>query len=116
MSSYRNLNVWKKAMDFAVRIYELTNSFPQKEAFSLTNQIRRASISVPSNIAEGSGRKTNKDYCQFITIARGSLCELETHLEIAFRVGYIQKELFQKLLIETSEIGKMLNGMMRALK
>src|SRR6476619_4506190 len=90
LSRYQELIVWQRAMDLVTRVYEATETFPQKELFGLTNQIRRAAVSVPSNIAEGQGRNTTADYLRFLSIARGSLQELETQILIASRLRYME--------------------------
>lgn len=86
--SYKDLQVWKDSMDFVVDIYRLTQNFPHSELYGLTSQLRRSSVSVPSNIAEGSGRKYTKEYVRFLYISKGSLFEVETQLEISSRLGY----------------------------
>jgi len=102
-SSYRDLKVWQKAMDLVVRIYELTRSFPQNEVYGLTSQLRRAAVSVPSNIAEGKGR-SDKDFSRFLLQARGSVWELETQVEIANRLRYLQAADAQELLAAASDL------------
>ena len=91
VKSHKDLKVWQESMDLVVLIYDLTEQFPSKEAFGLTSQLRRAAVSIPSNIAEGAGRKGNKEFIRFFYIAMGSLSEVETQLEIAFRLGYIKE-------------------------
>lgn len=90
IKSHKDLKVWQESMDFVVMIYVITEQFPTKEAFGLTSQLRRASISIPSNIAEGAGRKGGKEFSRFLYISLGSLSEVETQLEISFRLGYIK--------------------------
>ena len=107
-SSYKKLIVWQKAMNLVTDIYEVTNKFPPHEKFSLTSQIRRAAISIPSNIAEGSGRNTKKDFTQFVHIALGSVAELETQIEIAQRLKFFELKLYQDLEGKIIEIKKML--------
>ncbi|HUH61590.1 MAG TPA: four helix bundle protein, partial [Terracidiphilus sp.] len=85
--SFRDLHVWQRAMQLTVAIYRLTKDFPKEEQFGWTSQIRRSAISIPSNIAEGQGRSTNGEFRQFLSIARGSNCELQTQLEIARALG-----------------------------
>ena len=88
IKSYKDLQVWRESMEFAVDVYRLTENFPHSDLYGLTRQIRRSSVSVPSNIAEGSGRKYTKEYVHFLHISKGSLLELETQLEISNRLGY----------------------------
>ena len=89
--NHKELDVWKKSMDLVELIYKLSSSFPENERFGLTSQIRRAAVSVPSNIAEGAGRKGDKEFVQFLHIALGSLSEIETQYLIAVRLNYIEK-------------------------
>lgn len=91
IKSHKDLKVWRESMDLVILIYDLTEQFPSKEAFGLTSQLRRASVSIPSNIAEGAGRKGENEFKRFLYIALGSLSELETQLEIAFRLGYVSE-------------------------
>ena len=91
IKSHKDLKVWQESMDFVVLMYGITEDFPSKEAFGLTSQLRRASVSIPSNIAEGAGRKGSKEYSRFLYIALGSLSEVETQLEISHRLGYIKE-------------------------
>ena len=86
---YKDLTVWNKSIDLVKKIYKLTKIFPNEEKFGLSNQMRRASVSIPSNIAEGSSRNTNKGFKQFIYIAKGSLCELETQIIISKELNYV---------------------------
>lgn len=105
IKSYKELIVWQKAMELNLLVYKLTNSFPENEKFALISQIRKSSISIPSNIAEGWGRFSNKSFGQFLKIARGSLYELETQLIIAKNLNYIN-ELYEieNLLVEMSKM------------
>ncbi len=112
--SYRDLQVWQKGMDLVVRIYELTSLFPQNEMYGLTSQMRRAAVSVPSNLAEGKGR-SDRDFSRFVLQSRGSVWELETQVEIAGRLGYLPDQHVQEIKRLTSEISRMLNGMLEAL-
>ena len=114
--SHRDLIVWQKAMNLTVLTYHLTKNFPKEETYGLISQIRRACASIPANIAEGQGRRLSKEFQQFLGIARGSLLELDTHLELSFRVGYISKNQRDDLKEKISEVGRMLNGLMRSLK
>lgn len=108
--SYISLEVWQKAMAFVTKVYTLTKLFPKEELYSLTNQIRRAAVSIPSNIAEGRSRHTTKDYMRFIIMARGSVAELETQLLISKNLGYVTEDKLQPLLKDAGEIGRMLSG------
>jgi four helix bundle protein len=102
---HKKLDVWKKAMDLVEKIYSISHSFPDSERFGLTSQIRKAAVSIPSNIAEGSARKGDKELLRFITIAIGSVAELETQYLIAIRLGYIeQDEALMKLLSEQKQL------------
>lgn len=115
IKSHRDLIVWQKAMDLTVQIYQITSSFPKEEIYCLTSQIRRASASIPANIAEGQGRRFSREFQQFLANSRGSLLELDTHLELAFRINYLNKEQYQNLRDKCDEVGRILNGLMRSL-
>jgi four helix bundle protein len=108
MHNYKELNVWKRAIKLTVQVYKVSRSFPADERFGLTSQIRRSAVSVPSNIAEGAGRRTNGEFANFLGIAHGSICELETQLYVAFELGYVDIEIFQEVTTELTEIQKML--------
>jgi four helix bundle protein len=108
IASYRDLIVWQKAMDFADEVYKLTKLFPKEELYSLTNQVRRAAVSVPSNIAEGKDRHAIAEYLHFLSIAKGSLAEVETQLLLAIRFGYISKAQSEKVFELREEISRML--------
>src|SRR5881628_197411 len=111
IKSHRDLIVWQKAMDLVTSIYRATESFPKTETYGLTSQIRRAAVSVPANIAEGQGRRLAGEYLQFLANARGSLLELDTHLEIAVRLGILSEGLHQAALMDQLiEVRKLLNG------
>lgn len=106
--NHKELDVWKKSMDLVEFIYKLSNSFPDDEKFGLTSQIRRAAVSVPSNIAEGAGRKGDKEFIQFLHIALGSLSELDTQYLIAVRLGFIEKNvIFEDL---TNDVKRLIIG------
>ena len=115
-SDYKDLVVWRKSMDLVVLVYRCTKAFPRDEAFCLTTQIRRPAISVVSNIAEGKGRQTNKELIQFLFLARGSLLEVETQSMIAQRLGYLGEPDSSDLKTRTSEIGRLLNGLIAHFK
>lgn len=116
ISSYRDLNVWSQAMDLAETCYEDTKEFPKEEIYGITAQIRRASVSIPANIAEGHGRENTGSYIQFLRVAQGSLKELETHLILAGRIGYLVEEQVVGLLGRCEAIGKMLRSLIRTLQ
>jgi len=113
---YRDLLVWQKAMDLCVDIHAAALDFPKQEQFGLTSQINRAVVSIPSNIAEGHGRRTTADYLHFLSIARGSLNEVETQLTLAMRYNYLPPSDHDTLLEQCFEVGRMLNGLMDALE
>lgn len=106
--SYKKLIIWQKAMELAKNSYELTKLFPKEEIYGLTSQIRRSAVSVPANIAEGSQRKTDKDFGKFILIAKGSLVELETEFILAESFSYISNQKLFNAINEINEIDKML--------
>lgn len=111
IKSYQDLEVWRKAMDLVVMSYQLTKQFPKSEDFGLSSQLRRAAVSVPANIAEGRTRRHQKEFLQFLSIANGSLAELETHLQIAQRLKYINEKQLAEVMGRAGEIGKMLSGL-----
>lgn len=113
-TGHRGLKVWQRAMDTAAAVYQYTSTFPPEERYGLTSQMRRAAVSVPSNIAEGYGRG-GLDYARFVSIAYGSLLELETQVELASRFEYAAAEPTTELLGLCSEVGKMLNGLRTSL-
>jgi len=115
IKSHRDLIAWKKAIDLAVDVYRVTKAFPSDERFGLTSQIRRASSSVPANIAEGQGRRSKREFVQFLGHARGSLLELDSHLELALRLEYIDKLNFSGLREQVDEVGRIINGLVRSL-
>jgi four helix bundle protein len=110
LRSYRELTVWQRAMDVVEEVYALSEGFPDGERFSLTQQMRRTAVSIPSNIAEGNARRSTKDYARFVSIAIGSLAELETQVEIATRIRYLDDSRSSSLLSELDEIGRMLRA------
>ena len=115
MERYTDLKVWQKAMALTDGVYAATVAFPRHETFGLASQRQRAAVSIPSNIAEGWGRGRSKEYVQFLHYACGSLYEVETQLRIAERRGYVDADTVSPLLAATTEISKMLSGLMRAL-
>ncbi|OPX20473.1 MAG: four helix bundle protein [Desulfobacca sp. 4484_104] len=114
--SFRDLDVWRKSIDLVKEIYQITGKFPPSEIYGLTNQIRRAAVSIPSNIAEGQGRNSAKEFRQFLGIALGSVAEIETQLIIAQEIGYLSNEKFDFLIISLDTIRKMIKSLAKALK
>jgi len=114
--SHRDLIVWQKAMDLVTSVYRHTEDFPKSELYGLTSQIRRSAASIPANIAEGQGRRLSGEYLQFLANARGSLSELDTHLEIAVRLGMLSEECHSTLMEQLIEVRKLLNGLMRSIR
>ncbi|MEN6458335.1 MAG: four helix bundle protein [Thermoguttaceae bacterium] len=112
---YRQLIAWQKAMDLVEAAYRTTNRFPKAEVYGLVSQLQRAAVSVPSNIAEGQGRSTTRDFLHFLSMAQGSLMELETQITIAKRLGYIEESLESSLLEAAAEVGRLLNGLCNSL-
>ncbi len=115
VQSYRDLQVWQKAMDLVVECYRVAEQFPKTETYGLAIQLQRAAVSVPANIAEGQGRNHTKEFINHLSMAYGSLMEVETHLQIAARLRYIEESVLQDLLVRSNEIGRMLNGLMLSL-
>jgi four helix bundle protein len=115
MKHYKDLIVWQKAIDLVLHIYEVTKSFPKEEQFALTSQIRRAVVSVPSNIAEGQARKSPAQFRNYLLIARGSLAEVETQLIIAERLNYINETQVIKIMAIHAEVSKMLSALITKL-
>ena len=116
IKSYRDLTVWRKGMDLVVEVYRLAKKLPAEERYGLTSQMTRAAVSIPANIAEGHGRVHRKEYAQHLSIARGSLMELETHLAIAVRLDYLEKADVLPVWDLAQETGKLLNGLLNALR
>jgi four helix bundle protein len=114
--NYKDLIVWQKAIDIAELTYKTTTKFPKEEVYGMTSQMRRSAISIASNIAEGQGRGTVPQFIHFLTISKGSLCELETQLVIALRLGYISKNDYDNFEQLLSEIGRLLNGLLKSQK
>ncbi len=114
--SYKELRVWQEAMQLAADVYHATEDFPKREIFGLTNQLRRAAVSVPSNIAEGKGRHTTKEFTQFLFHARGSVLEVETQVLLAERLEYISKDKGKALLDRTASVARSLNALINAFK
>ena len=118
MKTFRDLFIWQKSIDLVTKIYIKTNSFPKEETYGLTSQIRRCSVSIPSNIAEGYGREGNKEYLRFLNISLSSLFELQaqTQIEIAKNVGYLNNETFSEIYEDTREVERMLTSFINKIK
>ena len=116
MNSFRQLNVYIKAKDLVARVYELLKKFPKEEQYALCDQLRRAVVSIPSNIAEGCGRETQKDQTHFLNIAYGSLMEIYSQLDVACDLGYITNKEFEQMEVMVNEEAKMLVGMIKKRK
>ncbi len=114
--SYRDLIAWQKAMKFVVEVYQATQGLPREERYGLTNQLRRAAVSVPSNIAEGQAHFSPREFHHFLSHARGSLVEIETQLMIAHSLGYLHQSECGRLLEDAAEIGRILNGLIASVK
>jgi len=112
--AHHKLVVWQKSLDLAQTVYLVTKKFPKEEIYALTNQMRRAAVSVPSNIAEGAARASNKEFLHYLSISRGSLSELETQIMVAKRVGYISD--IEIILNEIESIFSLLGGLMKSIK
>jgi four helix bundle protein len=116
MGSYRELRVWQQAMDFAVEVYRATEKFPKHELYGLTGQLRRAAVSIASNIAEGKGHKSDRDYSRFLFHARGSLYEAETQIALAARLGYLEEATGASLLNSATAIAGGLAGLINSMR
>ena len=114
--TYRELIVWQKAMQFVTDLYRVTQEFPREELYGLTSQMRRAAISIPSNIAEGQARYSPKEFRQFLSHARGSLVEVETQLGIAMNLGYLTPSRGLVLTRQTDELGRLLNALVSSIQ
>ncbi|MCX6141909.1 MAG: four helix bundle protein [Ignavibacteriales bacterium] len=112
---HKKLVTWQKAVELVTEIYRMTEVFPRKEEFGITAQMRRAAISVPSNIAEGLTRKTKKDKLHFLNIAQASLSEIDTQIEISLRLGYISQEVYEGAEMKVIEVEKLLSGLARSI-
>lgn len=116
MKNFKNLKVWQKGIDLVVSVYKTSKEFPKEELYGLTNQIKRSAVSIPSNIAEGSGRRTDKDFNRFLDIALGSSFELETQLIIAQKLEFLSNQDFDELNHKVIESQKMITGLQKSLK
>jgi len=114
--TYRDLVAWQRAMVLVTQVYRATEAFPRREIYGLTNQLRRAAVSVPSNIAEGKGRRSKKEYLQFLFKARGSLFEVETQLEISNNLGYIAADQYVAIQEQSGSVARVLGGLIVAVE
>ena len=115
LKTYRDLDVWQRSVDLVLTAYALSKKLPSKERFGLTSQLQRAAVSIPANIAEGYGRIHRGDYVHHLSMARGSLAELETHVTIAVRLGFIERDEAMEVWNLSQEVGKMLNKLVQSL-
>jgi four helix bundle protein len=116
LKNYKELNVWQKSYKLCLHIYKVTKRFPKDEMYGLTSQIRRSAVSIPSNIAEGYGRKTTLEYVRFLYIAYGSVCELETQTMLSGDLDYVGEERLQKLRAEIGDVERMLKALIKSLE
>jgi four helix bundle protein len=114
--TFRDLESWQKAFDLALDVYSATRTFPREETYGLTIRLRRAAVSVVSNIAEGKGRSSDKELLHFLSNAKGSLFELETQLELAKHLAYLERSKADALVAKVNETGRLLNGLMRVFR
>ncbi|SRR5258706_16081227 len=114
--AYRDLIAWQKATSLALEVYQSTQTFPKDEIYGLTSQMRRAAVSIASNIAEGKGRYSRKEFVQFLYRARGSLLELETQLLIAAELHYLDSVIAKRIEMKTTELGRILNGLTKSIR
>ena len=116
VKSYRELETWQIAMELVAEVYRVTKLFPKDEIYGLTNQLRRAAVSVPSNIAEGQGRDSTKEFLHHLSMAHGSLCEVETQLLIAQGLEYLSQEDAERSASLAASVGRLINGLSRSLR
>ncbi len=114
--NYQDLIAWQRAMDLVEEVYRVTKAWPREETYGLTNQVRRAAVSIPSNIAEGQGRSSPAEFARFLSIAHGSLREVETQLLIASRLAYPDTQTISTTLDRTAEVGRLIQGLLRSLR
>lgn len=116
MKTHRDLQVWNDSIEFVTKIYEVTYNFPKEELFGITSQMRRAAVSIPSNIAEGAARTSKKEFSNYLSIALGSASELETQLTISKNLKYLNIESFNSIIQELNKIQKMIGGLIKSIK
>ena len=114
--SYRDLIIWQKGIDLVLEVYKLSDCLPDKEKYGLCSQMQRAAVSVPANVAEGHGRDSTKEFIRHLSIAKGSLAELETHITIAAKLNFIDQEQFKTFTTSSQEIARMISGLQRSLR
>ena len=115
LKNYQELIAWQRAMDLVEDVYKASKDFPREEVYGLTSQVRRAAVSIPSNIAEGQGRRTTSDFLRHLSIAYGSLREVETQILIARRLKYVAQTKLEEVMNRAGEVGRLLNGLMASL-
>lgn len=116
MNTHENLQVWKESLDFVKDIYALTREFPDSERYSLVSQMRRAAVSVPTNIAEGAARRSRKEYLQFLYISRGSLSEIDTLLQITLSLKIVEPTDYERVKEKSDLIGRLFTGLIKSLR
>ncbi len=116
MKDFKNLKIWQKGINLVVDIYKTSQNFPSEELYGLTSQMRRSAVSIPSNIAEGSGRNSDKEFSRFLDISLGSSFELETQIIIAHKLSFINDEKFNELTHDVQEEQKMITGLQKSIK
>jgi len=116
IKTFRDLKIWQQSMELVTEIYRATSSFPEEEKYGLTSQLRRSSVSIPSNISEGFGRNSQGDFKRFVNISMVSLFELQTQIEVAKNLEFISKEIFENLYDHSREIERMMSSFIRTLK
>jgi four helix bundle protein len=115
INSFRDLRVWQSGMDLVTQVYRLTRSFPREEHYGITSQVRRAAVSIPSNIAEGHSRESSKEYLNHLSIAQGSLAELQTQIEIALRLDFIAAETARQILDHSASLSRQIFALRNAI-
>ena len=116
MRNFRNYGVWSDGVDFSIDIYKMTGNFPRKETYALSDQMQRAAVSIPSNIAEGCSRRSSKEFAHFLEVSLGSSYEVETQLEIAVRLGYVKEADFNKAIKDVQSIEKRVTGLIQTIR